>query len=365
MSGRRGPPSLHAVILAGGAGERFWPASRASRPKPLLRLTGGRTLLAATVERARRVAGRGRVWLVCGPEHAAPMRRAAGLPAQRVLVEPSRRNTALAVALAAQRVAAADPDAVLAVLPADHAVADVRAFGAALRRAAGAAAGGALVTLGVRPTRADPGYGYIRIGAAVGPPHAGLHRVVRFVEKPSAGRARRYLESGAYLWNAGIFVWSVRAILEEIDAHAPELRAAMKILAKAPGGGRSRGSTLARAYRAAGSISIDHAVLERSRRVWCLPVSFPWSDVGTWASLAERLGVNRSRSAVVEGEAVLCDAPGNLVWGRRGRPIALLGVRGLAVVDAGDALLVAALDRSGDVRRVVSELRGRGHDDLV
>jgi mannose-1-phosphate guanylyltransferase len=247
------------------------------------------------------------------------------------------------------------------VLPADHQIGDVRAFCAALRRAAGAAAEGALVTLGVRPTRPDTGYGYIRIGAAVGAPHSGLHRVLRFVEKPDVGRARRYLESGAYLWNAGIFVWSARAILEEIDAHAPELRAAMKILRS----GTPRGPRLDRAYRAAPSISIDHAVLERSRRVWCLPVSFPWSDVGTWQSLAESLGVNRERTAVVEGEAVLCEAAGNLVWGRPGRPVALLGVEGLAVVDAGDALLVARLDRSGDVRRVVSELRGRGRDDLV
>jgi mannose-1-phosphate guanylyltransferase len=366
MSGRRGGPSLHAVILAGGTGERFWPVSRAARPKPLLAALGGRTLLAATLARARRAAGARRVWLVCGREHAAAMRRASGLPAARVLVEPARRNTALAIALAAHRIAAEDPGAVLAVLPADHRIGDPDAFDRALRRAARAATTGALVTLGVRPTRADPGLGYISLGPAVGPPHGGLHRVRRFVEKPGAGRARRFVESGAYLWNAGIFVWSARAILEEIDAHVPELRDAMSVLRTAsPWGARSTQARVARAYRAARAISVDHGVLERSRRVWCLPVSFPWSDVGTWQSLAEALGVNRGRSAVVEGEVVACDATGNLVWGRARRPIALLGVEGLAVVDSGDALLVARLDRSGELRRVVGELRGRGRVDLV
>jgi len=255
---------------------------------------------------------------------------------------------------------------VLAVLPADHRIDDARAFGAALRRAARVAAGeGVLVTLGVRPTRPDTGYGYIRLGEPLGPRHPGLHRVRRFVEKPDAARARRYVRSGGYLWNAGIFVWTPRAILEEIEAHAPELATAVAALPRAGSPrGRSAVVALERAYRRAPSLSIDHAVLERSRRVACLPVSFRWSDVGTWQSLAEILGANRTRSAVVEGEVVLCDAPGNLVWGHA-RPVALLGVEGLAVVDSGDALLVARLDRSDELRRIVTELRGRGLRDLV
>jgi mannose-1-phosphate guanylyltransferase len=360
---------LHVVVLAGGAGERFWPASRARTPKPLLRVAGGESLLAATVGRARRLAGDGRVWLVCGAEHADAMRREARLPTTRVVVEPARRNTAMAVAVGALAVAAEDPAALLAVLPADHRIGDPRGFAAAVRRAARAAAAeGVLVTLGVRPTRPDTGYGYIGLGPGVGSPHFGLHRVRRFVEKPDRARARRYLRSGGFLWNAGIFVWTARAILEEIAAHAPEVEAALAPLRRElerPRGGRvPSAAALARAYRGAPSLPIDVAVLERSARVWCVPVAFPWSDVGTWQSLAEALGVNRTRTAVVEGEVVACDAPGNLVWGR-GRPIALLGVEGLAVIDAGDALLVARLDRSGDVREIVRELRARGRHDLV
>ena len=359
-------PSLHAVVLAGGAGERFWPASRAAAPKPLLRVADGESLLAATVGRARALASAGHVWLVCGREHAAAMRRDARLPARRIVVEPARRNTAMAVAVAALAVSAQEPEAVMAVFPADHRIGDPAGFGKAIRQAARAAVEEqALVTLGVQPTRPDTGYGYIDIGDEAKKPRSGLHRVRRFVEKPDAGRARRYLARGGFLWNAGIFVWTARAILEEIAAHAPDLDAALEPLRRSLRAGRGlSAAALARAYRAAPSLPIDVAVLERSRRVLCLPVSFPWSDVGTWQSLAEALGVNPAHTAVVEGDVLLCDAPGNLVWGQD-RPIALLGVEGLAVVDAGDALLVARLDRSGDVRRLVGELRARRRHELV
>ncbi|UCE86486.1 MAG: mannose-1-phosphate guanylyltransferase [Deltaproteobacteria bacterium] len=359
------PRPIHAVVLAGGAGERFWPRSRRHRPKPFLALSGGATLLEATLSRARRFAGTDRVWIVCGPEHARAVRAGCRLARGRVLVEPRRRNTAMAVGLAAARIAAEDPDAVLAVLPADHRIPDARAFAAAIRRAADAAAGAsALVTLGVQPTRPDTGYGYIEAGAAAGAGFPGLRRVKRFVEKPDLARARRFLRRGGFFWNAGIFVWTARTILDEIEACAPELHRALAPIRKRP---RGAGSAAAResAYRRAPSVPIDIAVLERSRRVWTLPVAFHWSDVGTWLSLAEELGVDASRSHVIAGESILEDARGNLVWGDDGRLIALLGVSGLAVIDAGDALLVAKLDSSPDVRRIVGELRRRRRGDLT
>jgi mannose-1-phosphate guanylyltransferase len=354
---------LHAVILAGGAGERFWPASRSRRPKPFLRVVGGRTLLDATCLRARRVAGPARVWVVCGEEHAAAIRRATGLPAARVLVEPARRNTAAAIAFAALRIAARDPQALLAVLPADHHIPDAAAFARDLRRAARAARrAGVLVTLGVRPTRAETGYGYIDVGAPVGRAHPGLFRVRRFVEKPDRLRALRYLRGGRHLWNAGIFVFGARVVLDELAAHAPQVAEAL-----APLGGRARPSRaqLARSYRRAPSLPIDVAVMEKSRRVWTLPVRWRWSDVGTWESLAAELGVGPGRSRLLDGELLHDDAGGNLVWGRPGRPIALLGVSGLAVVDAGDALLVARLDRSNEVRAIVQTLKDTGRPDVT
>jgi mannose-1-phosphate guanylyltransferase/mannose-6-phosphate isomerase len=339
-----------------------------------LELAAGRSLLDATLARARRFAGKDRVWVVCGSEHARALRRATGLPAPRVLVEPLRRNTAMAVALAAERIAAQDPDAVLAVLPADHLIPDARAFAAAMRLAAKAARGAeVLVTLGVKPTRAETGYGYIQVGPAAGGLHPGLHRVRRFVEKPDATRARRYLRRGGYLWNAGIFVWTARTILQEVEACAPELGPALATLRRGETG-RKRGRSapalrihpeaLRAAYRRAPSLPIDVAVLERSRRVWTLPVEFHWSDVGTWESLAEELGVGPGRSRVVAGDLAFDDTGGNLVWGQR-RAIALVGVEGLAVIDDGDALLVARLDRASELRRVVAELKAGGREDLT
>ncbi len=351
------------MILAGGAGERFWPASRAKHPKPFLKVLDGKSLLDATLARARRFASRDCVWVVCGNEHERAVRRATGLPARRVLVEPVRRNTAMAVGYAAAHIAVEDPEAVLAVLPADHAIPDAAAFVRDLRRAAEATRDeGVLVTLGVKPTRPDTGYGYIQRGAAAGRRHPGLHRVRRFVEKPDGRVAERYLRQGGYLWNAGIFVFTAAAILDETERWAPELADALAPLRRAPR--VRRGARVAKAYRAAPSLPIDVAVMERSDRVWTLPVSWHWSDVGTWLSLAEELGVAPGESRVVDGELAFDDRGGNLVWSG-GKMVALLGVEGLAVIDAGDVLLVTKLERSPDVRGIVARLKERGRQDVT
>ena len=357
-------PRLVAVILAGGSGTRFWPLSRKRHPKPLLRAGGRDTLLGEAVARARRFAKPRDVWLVCGAEHAAAMRRAAGLAKDRVLVEPAPRNTAPAIALAALQIAAADPDAVLAVLSADHRIPDAAAFAASVRQAAAAAAAGALVTLGVQPTRPETGYGYIRLGAEAGPEFPGLHRVARFVEKPDRARAERYLTRGGFLWNAGIFVFAARSILDEVERCAPDLAEALAPLRRAAARGQGLSAALARSWPRVPSEPIDTAVMERSRRVWCLPVSWRWSDVGTWRSLAEELGVSALDSRTLEGSAIYHEAPGNLVRAHD-RPIFLVGVEGLAVIDAGDALLVADLERSGSLRDVVARLRKHGWSDLL
>lgn len=353
------------MVLAGGSGERFWPLSRHRRPKPFLAVLDGQDLMSAALDRARRFAAPERVWVVCGKAHARLVRAQAGVDPSRVLVEPERRNTAMAAGYAAARIAAEDPEAVLAVLPADHAVPDPRAFATAIRRAARAAAGAdVLVTLGVRPTRPETGYGYIQSGEPAGERYPGLRRVRRFVEKPSAARARRFLRNGGFYWNAGVFVWKARVLLEEIERHASDLHRALQPICNAPRG-RGAARAVSEAYREAPSLPVDIAVAERSRRIWTLPVDFHWSDVGTWLSLAEELGVKPGATRVLSGEVVAEDAGGNLVGGARGRLVALLGVEGLAVIDAGDALLVARLDRSADVRRLVRRLRARGRGDLL
>ena len=386
---RPAKPSLHAVILAGGAGERFWPASRRHRPKPFLQVVGGKSLLDATIERARRFAAPENIWIVCGHEHAAAVRREAGLERGRVLVEPQRRNTALAVAWASHVVEAHDPGAVMAVLSADAHIPDARAFARDIRIAAKAAASEhVLVTLGVKPTRPETGYGYIQRGPAVGRAHPRLHRVSRFVEKPDAARARRYVKNPRYDWNAGVFVWGAATLLREVETSCPELHRALKPFRDASGRAavRSR-ERVERVYRRAPSLPVDVAVMERSQHVWTLPVDFRWSDVGTWASLAEELGVGRpagkrasssrapsgalqgdeialSGNRRIAGDVLSLDTSGNLVWGGD-RLVALVGVENLAVVDTEDVILITRLDRSPDVRRVVAELAKRRRSDLL
>jgi len=258
------------------------------------------------------------------------------------------------------------PDAVMVVLPADHRVPRASAFTRAVRAAVRAAAREpVLVTLGVRPTRPETGYGYICLGAPVGSAHAGLHRVERFVEKPERSRAEEFVSAG-HLWNSGIFVWGARTLLTELGQHAPEIARALGPVAAlgARASAKATAAAISAAYRRVPTTPIDTAVLERSARVWCLPVDFRWSDVGTWASLAQEIGVSAGDSSVISGTAWAYDAPGNLI-AARDRPIVLLGVRGLAVIDAGDVLLVANLERSGEVRGVVANLRKRGRRNLL
>jgi mannose-1-phosphate guanylyltransferase len=268
----------------------------------------------------------------------------------------------MAIAMATAWIAREEPEAVIAVLPADHLIPDERAFARAIGRAARAAAGAdALVTLGVRPSRADTGYGYIQLGAPAGRAWPGLRRVRRFVEKPDAARARRFVRGGGHLWNAGIFVFGAGTLLREVESCAPALHRALYPLLRARA--RPTARMLARCYRSAPSLPIDVAVMERSRAVWTLPVAFRWSDVGTWSSLADELGVAPGATRIVGGELLYDERGGNLVWGRRS--VALLGIDGVAVIDAGDVLLVTKLERSPDVRRIVAALKARGRTDVL
>lgn len=341
-----------AVVLAGGSGTRFWPRSRARAPKQLLALRGRRTLLQETVDRLRPLVGARHVWIVTGRAHAAAVRRQVpGLGAERVVVEPQGRNTAAAIALAALRVERRTPDAVLIVAPSDHVVADP----AALRRALDVACRVAerhdtLVTLGIPPAHPETGFGYVLPGDAVGRGVAGARWATGFVEKPPLAKARRLVARGA-LWNAGIFVWRTRVILDALRAHLPAVIGPLEE-ALARGGPRA----LAAAYRRVPAVSIDHGVLEHAERVAVVPAHCGWNDVGSWAAL-EALWRNGDANAV-RGRTIMVDSRGCVVDGGR-RLVAVLGVDDLVVVDAPDAILVCAKDRAQDVRLVVDELRRR------
>ena len=328
--------ALHAVILAGGSGTRFWPLSRAKRPKQFLALVTGRTLIAETFARAEPVSAQ--VWVVCGKDHAETVRRE--VPQARVIVEPKAKNTAPAIALACNEVAALDPQATIAILPSDHHVARPDAFRAALQLAAAACQNGDLVTLGIKPTRAETGYGYLKAGAEKSP---GVFAVEAFVEKPDAATAARYLEDPAYSWNAGIFVFRADAMLAALARHG-----------------------LAGDFEQQPSISIDYAVMEpesKQGRIAMVPGDFGWSDVGSFAALPEVRALDAKGNAV-SGDAVLVDARDCVVLSEGGRLVAAVGVEGLCIVDAGDAVLVVPRDRAQDVRAVVDALKARGSDKL-
>lgn len=346
--------------MAGGSGTRFWPASRRARPKQLLPLAGTRSLLRATIDRIAPLVPSERVVVVTSAALLEATREVLPeLASENVLAEPVGRNTAPCIGWAAATIRKRDPEAVLAVLAADQHVTDEPGFVAVCRRALEAAGRGALVTIGITPTYAETGYGWIEVGGEVGP---GVNEVVRFVEKPDAVRARAYLEGGVHLWNAGQFFFRADAILAAIEMHLPALAAGLLSIESAPPAEAS--AVLAATYPTLPSISIDHGVMEKARGVLCVPGSFGWSDVGSWTA-AWDLGARDGDGNVVDGaQGVLVDTRGSYVRAPAGKVVALIGVEDLVVVDTPDALLVMPRARAQDVRAVVGELEKRAPDKL-
>jgi mannose-1-phosphate guanylyltransferase len=320
-------------------------------PKQLLPILGRRSLVQETVARVSPPIDRRRVLVVTGRVHARTVRRQ--LPRLRraaVLVEPEGRNTAAAIALAALHVARRDPDAVMAVLPADHAIDGLPAFRRDLSLALDVAERtSALVTIGIVPTHAETGYGYIRVGAPLPGTRGRAARAAGFVEKPDRARAEALLAEGNVLWNSGMFAWRARTILDALRRHVPAVLGPLEAA-----GGRN----LAAVYRRLPAISIDHGVMEHAADVAVVRARFTWSDVGSWATVATLWSGGNGRNAV-RGRALPIDSRGCLIDSPE-RLVALLGVEDLVVVDTPDAVLVCRKDRAQDVRLVVDALRRRG-----
>ncbi|WP_097188027.1 mannose-1-phosphate guanylyltransferase [Ornithinimicrobium cerasi] len=365
-SGVDGPPDLTAVIPAGGAGTRLWPLSRAGSPKFLHDLTGGgRTLLQDTADRLRPLVS-ARVMVVTGERHADAVRaQLPDLDPDDLLVEPSPRDSMPAIGLAAAVLERRDPDAVLASFAADHVIGDLDVFADRVRQAVSAARDGWLVTLGITPTTPATGFGYIRVGAALGTEGApDAHRVDAFVEKPDVARARDYLASGDHLWNAGMFVVRASVLLELLAQQHPEMTTVLRQIAEDP-------SRLADLWGSLPAVAIDHAVAEPAAaagRVAVVPAPFRWDDVGDFASLADLL----DESPLHPGLRVLGD-PGlvvnqgatGLVVATGGRTVVTLGVPDLVVVDTPDVVLVTTREHAQDVKGVVATLRATGRGELT
>ena len=362
----------HAVILAGGRGTRFWPRSRTRQPKQLLNIVGRETMLEQTVARLSPLFPSSQVWIVTNDEQAAAVRRQSPkIPAAHILAEPVGRNTAAAIGLAAVHLLReTGPHALMAVLPADHFIAQPARYRRIVRAAlAVAERPGALVVLGIPPTRPETGYGYIEsAGRATRALGQQVFPVRRFTEKPSLARAKKYVASRRYLWNAGMFFWRLSTFLEGLGRHLPGTHAALLRLADAIGTPRYN-AALRRTYPQLENISIDYALLEPASRdprrnpVFALPASVGWSDIGSWAAVYELLARAPGEN-VSAGRLVALDAAGNFLWSP-GKLIAALGVRDLVVVETPDALLICPRDRAQDVGRIVKWLEAHGVRELL
>ena len=361
-------PSIYALILAGGAGTRFWPASRKARPKQLLPLLGGDPLILETARRVLPLCGGYEHILVASGRHLVEPTAAilSELPFHNLLVEPVPRNTAPAIGWAAARVARQDPDAVLMVLPSDHHIADVPGFQATLERAVASARSGAITTIGIRPTHPETGYGYIEMGDAH--PGGGL-AVKRFVEKPHLALAEELLATGRYLWNAGRFFFRARDMMDAIRAHQPALAEGLDAFDRAAAAGDELTEVLHR-FPTLPSVSIDKGVMEHMTSLAVLPGDFGWSDIGSWQSAWELAEKDDAGNAAPR-DAVFIGSKNNQVVdlgsGGHGkhRVIALVGVEDLVVVETDDALLIVPRERSQDVKEIVDALKARGDTHLI
>ncbi|MBW3599140.1 MAG: mannose-1-phosphate guanylyltransferase [Planctomycetes bacterium] len=356
---------LYAVIMAGGSGTRFWPESRAERPKQLLRLAGSETMIRATVNRAGELAPASRIRIITSRALAEPIREELPeLPPAAVIAEPCRRDTAPCIGLAAQLLLQEDPDAVMAVMPSDHIIQATEKFQAALKYAAALIEKQPrrLVTFGIRPTYPAETFGYIErgeplSGAADDPP---TFRVQMFREKPNAAAAREYLESGRFLWNSGIFVWRA----DTIDAALAKLEPAMHAHLAAIGRAAGDDETLQREFEAIRGKSIDYAVMERYNDVVVIEAPFDWDDVGSWRSLARLHGTDENGNTVI-GRHIGMNSQGLIVRGDDERLIVTLGMKDCIIVHTPDATLVADKNNEEAVRDVVEELKRRGWDEFL
>ena len=359
------------VLLAGGRGTRFWPRSRLRTPKQLLNITGKDTMLRETAARLSPLIAPKNLWVVTNAEQAAAVRsQFRGVPASHVLSEPVGRNTAAAIGLAALHLVREHGDALMAVLPSDSYVADAARYRALMKPALELVREpGKMVVFGIPPTHPETGYGYIELGdAAAKSRGAAAFAVRRFTEKPALAMARKYVASGKYLWNAGMFFWRASTFLENLRQFLPATYEALRRLEATIGTSRYA-AALRRIYPQLENISVDYAIMEPATRisgaprVFVVPAQVGWSDIGSWAAVYA-LGATKPGTNVSAGQVLALDSEGNYFWSPR-KFVAAIGVRGLVIVETDDALLVCKRERAQDVGKIVKWLEERKQQKLL
>ena len=365
---------FYPVILAGGRGTRFWPLSRKKRAKQLLALDGKQTMIQQTVARLLPLAPAKQFWVITNELLAAEIEaQLPGVPRGQIVEEPVARNTAPACGLAAFLVEKSNPDAVIGVFPSDHVIGDEPRFLKIIERGIQlAASGDVMVVLGIEPTRAETGYGYIETGDDA--PGESLH-VRRFTEKPSRNRAEEFVAAGNYFWNSGMFLWSARTLANAVREHLPETAPLLEEIAASFGTDRFD-EVFAELYPQCENISVDYAILEprsakgeHHSRLYCLPAEFGWNDLGSWESLYEyqvetRLRGDEEGNVAETGGLITLDACDNYVFSPK-KFVALVGVQDLIIVETEDALLITKRSQSQDVGKIVKELAATGQIELI
>ncbi len=354
--------SFYPVILAGGRGTRFWPLSRKRMAKQLLPLNSSKSMIQETVERLSPLAKANQFWIITNQDlRPAIVRQLKGLPAKRIIAEPAGRNTAPAIGLAAFLLERSDPKAVIGMFPSDHVIMDEKRFREDIGHAARiAAAGENIVVIGISPTRAETGYGYIEVGNQV---EKDVLQVRRFTEKPVPEVAEQFVKAGNFFWNSGMFIWSSRTLANALREHLSNTAPLLEEIA-ASYGSRSFEKTFARLYPKCENISIDYAVLEpRSRKgegksgIYCIPAHFGWNDLGSWTALYEHRnqGKDDGGNVIVAEQNFTLNAEGNFIHSKR-KFVAVVGVKNLVVVETDDALLITTREHAQDVGKVVKHL---------
>ncbi|HEV2175760.1 MAG TPA: mannose-1-phosphate guanylyltransferase [Terriglobia bacterium] len=356
---------VYAVIMAGGSGTRFWPLSRRQRPKQLLELFGKGTLLAQTAARIRPLVPPERTYVFTNELLRDAIRRSLPeVPRRQIVAEPAARNTAPSLALAAHEILRRDPDGIMLALPSDHIIRKPARFLKVLRAGCKVASvEGHSVIVGLKPTEANTGYGYVRLGKIKRRLDGSeVYRVAKFIEKPKARAAARYLASGNYLWNGGMFIWRASTLLGNLRRYQPKMARGLERIARA--GCATSPATLRKLYPRLEKISIDYALMQKMRSgVYALAADIGWSDVGSW-SVVYDLSPKNGKGNVRPARSLCLDARRNMIVAHR-KFVVAVGVEDLVIVETEDALLVCARDKSQEVGKAVQELDQQGRSDLL